>query len=57
MIERTKPISEKLPDLIPDKTTRVERSGALKKKIGVIIKEHPNKTLSVLRRWLNDDHN
>jgi len=57
MIERTKPISEKFPDLIPDSSARVKRSDTLKKKIGVIIKEHPNKTLSVIRSWLNDDQN
>jgi len=57
MIERDGPSSEKFSDLVPNAPTRVERSGTLKKKISVIIKEHPNKTLSVLRRWLNDDHN
>jgi len=57
MIERDGRNREEFPDLVPSAPTRVERSGTLKKKINVIIKEYPNKTLSVLRRWLNDDHN
>jgi len=55
MSERTKPLSKEPPDKLPDLPARLERDDTLKKKIAAIIEGYPNKTISVIRRWLNND--
>lgn len=55
MIERTKPVSERMAGEMQKRPARLKRERVLKKKIAVIIKEHPNKSLGVIRRWLHND--
>lgn len=55
MIEQQNPISEKIAGLMQKRPARVKRDVALKKKVSTIIKDHPNKSLSVIRRWLHHD--
>jgi len=55
MIEQTKPVGERITGVLEKRPARLKREHVLKKKISAIIKEHPNKSLSVIRRWLRDD--
>jgi len=57
MIEQTKPVGERISGALEKGPARLKREHVLKKKISTIIKEHPNKSLSVIRRWLRDDPN
>jgi len=57
MIEQTKPVDERITGALEKRPARLKREQVLKKKISTIIKEHPNKSLSVIRRWLRDDPN
>jgi len=55
MREPTKPIGEKISGMLQRRPARLKRDRTLKKKIAVIIQEHPNKSLSVIRRWLHNE--
>ena len=55
MIEPTKPYSEDISTVLDNRPARLKRELELKEKIGTIIKDHPNKSVSVIRRWLHDD--
>ena len=55
MIEPTKPVGERITGVLQKRPARLKREQGLKKKISTIIKKHPNKSLSVIRRWLHDD--
>ena len=55
MIEPTKPVGERITGVLQKRPARLKREHELKKKISTIIKEHPNKSISVIRRWLHDD--
>ena len=57
MIEQTKPVEERITGALEKRPARLKREQVLKNKISTIIKEHPNKSLSVIRRWLRDDPN
>lgn len=54
MIEHSKPIDETITARLQDRPARVRRETLLKDKIATIIEKHPNKSLSVLRRWLHN---
>lgn len=55
MIEQTKPVGEKISGILQKRPARLKRDDMLKKKVGTIIKDHPKKSLSVIRRWLHED--
>lgn len=57
MIEPIKPDSEHISSALEQHPARLKRELELKEKIGTIIKDHPNKSVSVIRRWLHDDQN
>ena len=54
MIEPPKPTRESLATAADRLPARLKRDDALKHKVGKIIKEHPKKTIGVLRRWLHE---
>lgn len=54
MIEQSKPIHHMITDQLENHPARVRREAKLKDKIATIIEKHPNKSLSVLRRWLHN---
>ncbi|MCW8916794.1 MAG: hypothetical protein OQK24_13210 [Magnetovibrio sp.] len=56
MIESTKPNDEKLAGALKKHPARLKRDLALKQKVGTIIKDHPKKSVSVIRRWLRNDN-
>ncbi len=56
MIEPTKPNEERIAGALKQHPARVKRDLVLKQKVGTIIKEHPNKSVSVIRRWLHGDN-
>ncbi|HEY9079355.1 hypothetical protein [Magnetovibrio sp.] len=55
MIDQTKPAAERITGEMQKRPVRLQRAQELKKKIGTIIKDHPNKSISVIRRWLHED--
>ncbi len=57
MIEQTKPVDGRITGALEKRPARLKREQVLKKKLSAIIKENPNKSLSVIRRWLRDDPN
>ncbi|MEG3619751.1 hypothetical protein V5T82_14895 [Magnetovibrio sp. PR-2] len=57
MIEPPKLNSEKLSNVLERHPTRLKRELELKEKIATIVKDHPNKSVRVIRRWLRDDPN
>ncbi len=55
MREQTKPIGDEITETLQLRPARLKRDNRLKKKIVAIIKEHPNRSLGVIRRWLHGD--
>ncbi|MBL4614058.1 MAG: hypothetical protein JKY27_04195 [Magnetovibrio sp.] len=55
MIELITPNRDLLKTAYERAPARMQRDDELKQKVGYIIKKHPNKSLSVIRRWLHND--